>query len=1237
MQKTLKILVLVFLSTACTQHQKQVLPNINEPKVVESHGYVVPKDSITEPQVIAVDERKLAKIPVVNPTVIPTSINVHVAGLPKSFLPGKPRIRTPGQDGFLLPKAVPVTERSFKAGIPEVVIAKDAFIKDENAQNFSSFSKLQGLSNYVVSMLQDNYGNLWFGTSDGVFKYDGKSFTHFTEKEGLCKNNVYPILQDKSGNLWFGTRFGGVSKYDGKTFTNFTEKEGLCSNEVYSIFQDKSGNLWFGTKGGGVSKYDGKSFTNFTEKEGLSSNYVWSILQDKNGNLWFGTSSGVCKYDGKSFTNFTEKEGLGSNTVFSILEDTSGNLWFGTDYGGVTKYDGKYFTNFTEKEGLIHNSVNSILQDRNGNLWFGTFGGGVSIYDGKSFTNFAEKEGLSSNWINSMLQDRSGNLWFGTAGGGVSKYNRNPFTHFAEKESLGFDQVTSIIRDKSGNLWFTTNGNGVSKYDGKSFIHFTKKDGLNNNWVLGGLQDKIGYFWFATDSGVSKYDGKSFTRFTQKEGLNRHSNSILQDNSGNLWIGTGTSGGGVSKYDGKSFTNFTEKQGLSTNGVNSMLQDKSGNLWFGTNRGVSEYDGKSFTRFTERDGLSNNAVTLGLQDKSGNLWFVSYGEGVWKYDGRYLTHYTEKEGLVSNYVTSWLQDRSGNLWFGTVGGVSKYDGKTFTNFTKKEGLSSNNIVSILQDKSGNLWFGTPNGLNKLTTKNLPRLANIPDKSNYSTEDKGNIYFKSYTYDDGFLGIGCNQFGAILEDSAGTIWIGADDRLTAYHAESDEPDTIPPNIQLTGIALFNENIPWVNLENKKNSSLVLGNGVSIRNFKFNRVSKWYGLPENLSLAYNNNYLTFSFIGITQNLSKNTKYRYKLEGIDKNWSALTSITEAPYGNLPNGSYTFKVKAVNRDGYWSNEYNYSFTIRPPWWETWLFRIILIVFIISAIVFYIKWRERKLRQNNRVLEETVKARTAEVVNQKKQIEYVHEQVSQSIDYAKRIQIAILPEPDLLNQEISEHFVLLKPRDKVSGDFYWWTMVENNLVITVADCTGHGVPGAFMSMLGISFLREIVVKEYMTNPAIILKRLRKEIIHSLKQTGASGEQQDGMDMALVTINTETLELVYAGAINPLYIIPSLNNELIEIIPDKMPVAISQSMGNFTNHEFRLHKGDMIYLLTDGYQDQFGGPYGKKFMSKQLKNLLVTNSRKRMTEQNQILETTIMEWIGDREQTDDITVVGLRI
>ena len=707
-----------------------------------------------------------------------------------------------------------------------------------------------------------------------------------------------------------------------------------------------------------------------------------------------------------------------------------------------------------------------------------------------------------------------------------------------------------------------------------------------------------------------------------------------------------------------SFSSFSKLQGLKHDAIRCMLQDKSGNLWFGTDGGgVSKYDGQSFTHFTEKQGLSNNDVSSILEDKSGNLWFGTSG-GVSKYDGKSFTHFTEKEGLSDNKVYSILEDKSGNLWFGTYGGVSKYDGQSFTHFTEKEGLSNNVVLSILEDNSdshrnGNLWFGTRFGLSVLSKA---KVFEINDKVKSGSINERDVFFKKYNYDDGFYGVGCNG-KSILQDKNGTIWIGANDRLTAFHSSGVEPDTIPPNIKLTSISLFNENIAWVNLTSPqpspkerdqsnvaKDTSYVLGNGVTVGDFEFDGISKWYGLPENLSLAYNNNYLTFNFIGITMMQPKKVKYQYKLEGLDENWSALTSRTEAPYGNLPQGNYTFKVKAMNSEGYWSSEFCYTFTIRPPWWKTWWFRTFIALLAITSFWYYIKSREKKLVAEKEKLEKTVEQRTEELVQkniivekQKELVEEKHREITDSINYAERIQRSLLASKMILDENLKDYFVFFQPKDIVSGDFYWASnLSDGSFALVTADSTGHGVPGAIMSILNISCIEKAIESEKLTSPAEILNHTRTKIIQTLKKDGSKEGGKDGMDASLISFDFKNSILTYAAANNPIWIVRE--NKMLEFAADKMPIGKhDKDTISFTQHIINLQKNDVVYALTDGMPDQFGGTNGKKFMYKQLKDLLIKISTFSMQEQHETLKLSLNNWKGDLEQIDDILIIGIRV
>jgi serine phosphatase RsbU (regulator of sigma subunit) len=292
-----------------------------------------------------------------------------------------------------------------------------------------------------------------------------------------------------------------------------------------------------------------------------------------------------------------------------------------------------------------------------------------------------------------------------------------------------------------------------------------------------------------------------------------------------------------------------------------------------------------------------------------------------------------------------------------------------------------------------------------------------------------------------------------------------------------------------------------------------------------------------------------------------------------------------------------------------------------------------------------------NKELADKVKERTIEIEKQRDQIERINTDITDSINYAKYIQSSILPKAEKMESYLGEHFVLYKPKDIVSGDFYWISNIENKTIIAAVDCTGHGVPGAFMSMLGIALLNEIVNKEYITHPGVILRRLRKEVINSLQQKGQRGEQKDGMDIALCTLNLENMKLQFAGANNPLYLIRNSNLEkvgvlrcelsgddrLYEIKGDLMPIGIHDKMDNFTFHEIEIFKGDSFYLFTDGFPDQFGGPDNKKFGYRQFREQLLKNNSKTMPEQKESLEKVLNEWMGVNNQIDDILVVGFRI
>ncbi|MBS1921168.1 MAG: hypothetical protein JST17_13025 [Bacteroidetes bacterium] len=767
-------------------------------------------------------------------------------------------------------------------------------------------------------------------------------FSHFGTEQGLALNSVLCSATDRSGNLWFGTAGGGVSMYDGNRFTNFTIAQGLISNVVFSIIEDKGSNLWFGTSAG-VSKYDGYRFINFTTAEGLAGNFISCIIEDKHGSLWFSThEGGVSKFDGKKFITYTTSQGLADNYVQCMMEDRKGNLWFGTAAKGVSRFDGNKFRNYTEADGLPDNSVNSIAGDKEDNLWLGTKSG-VCKFDGTAFSNYTTDNGLPDNNIHCMISDKTGNLWLGTQSKGISKYDGNRFVSYKSAQNITGNSITSISEDKTGNLWFTSLGSGVSKYEGNSLTNYSLLQALAGNSVFSIIRDRSGSMWFGMyEGGVSKYDGKRFLNFTTKQGLPDETIwSVMQDNEGNIWIGTDK--GGVTRYDGAGFTGYTMAQGLINNTVSCMMQDKKGNIWFGTFGGASKFDGKSFTNYTTDQGLPGNNIQSIAEDNSGNIWFATHNDGISKYDGKGFTNYTIASGLASNTVYMTLKAENGDLWFGTNRGASKFDGKNFINYTTAEGLPDNCVWAIAEDKQRNiLWFGTNKGLCALR-ESLSKTDHKPDE-----------VFGVFNENNGYPVKEVNA-GALCVDDKGIVWVGSshNDLIRFDYPADHKKDPGHLKLVIQSIKVDNENICWNDLlrlhygNDAADSLTVLNEMVTTfgkvlspvildsitskhRNIKLSGVSKFYPVPLDLVLPYNDNTVSIDYSAIDPAIAKRVRYQYMLEGYNQDWSTLSNSTTAVFGNLKAGYYTFKLKALSPFGVRS-ETEYSFKVMPPWWLTW------------------------------------------------------------------------------------------------------------------------------------------------------------------------------------------------------------------------------------------------------------------------------------------------------------------
>jgi ligand-binding sensor domain-containing protein/serine phosphatase RsbU (regulator of sigma subunit) len=1106
----------------------------------------------------------------------------------------------------------------------------------------------------------------------------------YTTEQGLPLSSVGCGFMDSRGNLWFGTPGGGASRYDGNAFTTYTTLQGLANNNVLSISEDKGGNLWFGTEGG-VSRYDGNAFHNFDQKDGLPDDNIRCIKEDKKGQIWFGTSKGgVCRYDGVSFTTFNKRNGLTHNDVMSILEDKDGNLWFCTAGGGLNKFDGKSFTAYGKAEGLANINVMCMTEDKNGKLWFGS-DGFVSRYEehgglnGKPhFSNFDLNLSPLNSTVLCCKEDNEGNLWFGTNGGGVFRYDGNivpagqgKFTRFSTAQGLSNDNVWSITKDKRGNLWFGTYGGGLCRYDGNTIITYTTAQGLSNNNIFSIAEDKKGNLWFGSDGGgVSRYDGKMFTSYTTSQGLSYNSIlSITEDKNGNLWFGT--TAFGVSRFDGKSFTNYTIRQGLAHSTVTSIHEDKNGDLWFGTQGGgVSRFDGKRFQNYTTAQGLSNNNVLCITEDKRGNLWMGTYGGGLNLFDGKSFTNFTTDQGLAGNSIWCITEDKKGNLWFGSDGyGVSilpvemaeklanpknkvDYSQAVFKNLPAGEGIAENTVTNISEGKDGLIYLGTNNGIRVITGWKTEKGTHL----NSFTQSVGSEpEMETYNQRTGYpiKDVNGGQH-AMFIDSKGIVWIGTGDDQTAlvrFNPSVLKPNTEPSPVYIQAIKLNDENIAWRNLKTSGKSGIGKVEEEAIRpetteeittfgrslkpserdsmckkyeGVSFDSIAHFYPVPQHLELPYEHNSLTIDFLSIEPAKPYLINYQYILEGYDKHWSRITKKTSATFGNIFEGTYTFKLKAQNPDGIWSAPITYTFKVKAPWYRSlWMYLTYVFLLFLLIIVIY-RWRTAALRKRQAQLEETVLERTAEVEEQKKEI-------IDSINYAKRLQQAILPPLKLIAEHLPESFVLYRPKDIVAGDFYWLHTAGDVVYIAVADCTGHGVPGAMVSIVCSNALNRTVNEFGLRDTGKILDKVTELVVATFEKSGE--EIKDGMDISLLSFDKSAKRASWSGANNPLWIFKG--TELTEIKADKQPIGKSENRKPFTTHQIELTGEETIYLITDGYADQFG-KQNKKLMKKKFKEILASIQSKTMKEQHTFLDHHHTNWMGSLEQTDDVTIIGIR-
>jgi signal transduction histidine kinase/ligand-binding sensor domain-containing protein/DNA-binding response OmpR family regulator len=811
-------------------------------------------------------------------------------------------------------------------------------------------------------------------------------FEHFTVEDGLSNNKLRCILQDKHGFIWIGTE-DGLNKYDGYKFTiyrnNPLDSLSLSSNWITALHEDRSGDLWISTMGGGLNKfnYEKEIFircNKYLDKprkwKGMSAITMKQIGEYQYGDekvLWIGTYTGLHKMDPKtqSFTHYPHtNQGQPYCHVQTVAVDKSGMVWIGSLKDGLHKFnpETEQYTHYKNDpdnlNSLSDDRIFALLFDRNDILWIGTTAGGLNRFDPEKeqFTSYKydpnDPRSLSSNNVKSIYEDHAGVLWIGTADGGLNIFDRNTqeFTRFMHDSgnptTLNDNTVWHIYEDRSNVLWLGTWG-GINKIvpSKKQFVDYKKIPGnlnsLNDNYagsIYISTRGRSEVLWIGTRRGLNKIDRKTgkYTHYINNPDNTKSIpsvliNSLFEDRTGILWIGT--YGNGLIKFDPSSqqFTRYSRDQknpnSINDNMVYSIFEDKYGVLWISTDVGginLFDRDKETFTQI----GDTKCAMHI-LEDSYGDLWIAAW-PGLRKYDretGKFIEYYRNREAINypelnrNNFIHESCYGEKNILWIGTYSGLNKFDRKSekFTNYTVKDGLPNNVINGILEDELGNLWLSTNNGLSKFNPKSE--------------------LFKNYDINDGLLS---NQFspGGCYMSKDGEMFFSSSKGVNAFFPNRliDNPHT--PKIVVTDFQLFNKSVSV-----KKDNDTV--------NTKTYLLNQHISLAKEIKLSYQENVFSFEFAALDYNSPEKNQYAYMLDGFESNWNYNNySRRYATYTNLNPGTYVFRVKGSNNDGLWNEEgTSLKVIITPPWWETNLAYSIYLL-LICAVVFTV-WRVQTSR----------------------------------------------------------------------------------------------------------------------------------------------------------------------------------------------------------------------------------------------------------------------------------------
>jgi serine phosphatase RsbU (regulator of sigma subunit) len=1021
-----------------------------------------------------------------------------------------------------------------------------------------------------------------------------------------------------------------------------------------------------------------------------------AIMQDKNGIIYAANGFKLLEYDGHSWESYPinketwilsidiDPEGIiyaGSQQEFGwFIPDSSGLLTYHslsdsleakdldfTNIWKVSAFSGGVAFQSEEKLFICNQGKITVINPEtsfhtsfsvNGDLYVRERGNGLLLCKNNNLVRIPRSEIFDTTGIFMMAPFgiNSSKILIGTRDKGFWTYDNSNesagFKRFNIEDQALIDRsgITGGSLAANGLFALSTSLNGVILVDsaGKIRSVINKEYGLTDNDVRQVISDRSGNLWLATNNGLSMVEISSpLSFYSDISGLPGTVTSIFRYN-GLLYAGTNA---GLFRQvrDKPFFENASLPLPVRS------LAEAGNSLFIGTDNGLLRMKANSAVRAGDKDSYAlyySPSLNLLFSGGSGGL-------SVFRPDGSPLKR--DLAGINDDIIglagENFPAGDSIKIWIGTrYNGIIRLIVRkdlscVHEGFTVNDGLPGGPVTPFSLES--NIVFGTSEGLFAFTDESSVKKS-LPD-SLKNNRDFTRGYFVPFALPGEYTG---KSVTALIKN-AGKIWLSSDNHPAYIDTGKDFKYTHQPfdgidagRIEViypekNGMAWFGTTDGLIRYEETSKDY----------NIDFECLVRKVKLTDNDSivfagtytdqtsfykpvLPFNNNSVRIEFSAPFFEYPGKIRYAWRLN--DSKWSQWKNENFSEFTDLREGKYIFTVKAVNVYGKESRPSVYEFRILPPWYRSVPAFIVYAVLGI-ALIWLIAWANSyRLKRENIKLEGIVADRTSEVVRQKNEIveknkvlEVQKKEIEDSIRYAGRIQKAVIPDENHCLNILPESFIFFRPLNIVSGDFYWIGTVENKIIFTAADCTGHGVPGAFMSMLGVAFLNEIVNKDHITQPDIILNNLRTKVIQALQHKGSDGEAKDGMDISMVCIDNKAGMLQYAGAYNPLIMIR--DGEIREFAGDKMPVGTHERMDPFSRHEIAIRKGDVLYLASDGYEDQFGGPDGKKLKAKKFKQLLLEIHKIPMNQQKVILEKHFEEWRGELRQVDDVIVAGISV